>query len=429
MKNVFITIMLITFFTNNLQAQIVVDEALKNLINQSIGNFSSIKEVENAEKTANEKLTLIELNKYSDINLSGSYNFVMPKIAFPINGKEIQFAPVHNIATSIGSNYTIYDFGRQKTAVEKEKINIQQAKHTSQLAKTELASQVSTIYYNISFLQKAIILQDSIISYYQENKKTTERKLKNGEALQLDIINLQSSIDQEENKKIDLMNNLEKQQNLLEYLTGSIMKADDKFDFDYEKMGDVMEDSAALANNPLLLLCDDKVSMAKKELNMINKNNSPILSIHGAAGIKNGYVPEVNDVRFNYMGGVAISIPLYNFGKTKQQLKLQESIVKQNELHKNSLSADNKKDIAQVLIDVKYFKEKIKNNESQINAAKMAQNITTSRYQNGIATYLDIALAANNLLKASLNTLQSQYQLCLSKIQLAKLLGYDYWSK
>ena len=67
--------------------------------------------------------------------------------------------------------------------------------------------------------------------------------------------------------------------------------------------------------------------------------------------------------------------------------------------------------------------------ESQLQAAKQAQQIITSRYKNGVATYLDVTAAATNVEKAAFSKLQYEYQLCIAKIELARLLGVEYWNK
>jgi outer membrane protein TolC len=172
---------------------------------QSFSFFPKIKEVENAEITAQEKLNLIELNKNPQFDVNASYNFVMPKISFPINGREIQFAPTSNVATSIGAVYPIYDFGRLKTNIDKAKIDLSLSKHTTTSSKIQLAYQVANIYYTIIYLQKALAIQDSILVYFNENKKIIDKKIFSGEALKIDALNLQANIDAEENKRIDLL--------------------------------------------------------------------------------------------------------------------------------------------------------------------------------------------------------------------------------
>mgnify|MGYP000129358813 CR=1 FL=1 len=63
------------------------------------------------------------------------------------------------------------------------------------------------------------------------NKKIVETKLNNGDALKFDVLNIQASIDNEENRKVDLSNLLQKQLYLLEYSSGYKSISSSVFDF------------------------------------------------------------------------------------------------------------------------------------------------------------------------------------------------------
>jgi outer membrane protein TolC len=426
MKN--ISLLLVSILLSKFSfAQVKANSDLKTLINQSFSFFPKIQEVENTVKTSEEKLALTSLNKTPDISFSTSYNYIMPKISFPINGREIQFAPVNNIAASVGSTYTLVDWGRLKSNINKAKADIEISKDNVNIAKNQLAYQIAAIYYNIVYYKKAIVIQDSIIDYFRQNKQLAENKMKSGDMLQIDVLNLQSNIDAEENRKVDLNNNLKKQLNLLEYTTGAKLSNGDNFDFDLETATAGI--GTAEANNPEFKLAKDKIVSSQKDVDIAKLNNKPRVSLNAATGVRNGYVPEVDNIRFNYLAGITFALPIYNFGKTKQQIKLQESFVKQNQLSQTSLLSTYKKDIEQTLLDINASIERIGNTESQLKASKQAQQITASRYRNGVATYLDVTAAATNVEKAAFSKLQYEYQLCMSKVELARLMGFEYWRK
>lgn len=343
---------------------------LKSLINQSFTNFSKVKEVENTVKTAEEKLKLNSLNKTPDVNFNIGYNFIMPKISFNINGREIQFAPTNNLGTAVSSNYTLVDFGRLKTLIEKSKSELLVSKDNVEIIKSNLANQIAAIYYNIVYFQKAIAIQDSIISYFKENKQWVENRLKSGDMIKIDVLNLDANIDAEQNKKIDLVNSLNKQFNLLEYTTGSKTANGKTFDFDIDDSKIAL--SIAEQNNPEFKMVNDKIIVSKKEIDLIKLNNKPKINLSAATGLKNGYVPDVNEIKFNYLAGLSFVVPLYGFGKNKQQIKLQETLVSQNELAQKVIADNYKKDIAQILLDINSNKERLQNTKSQIAATKMA---------------------------------------------------------
>ncbi len=356
---------------------------------------------------------------------------MQPKITLPLQvdnqTKNFQFAPVHNVNANVSANYLLFDFGRIKANVERAKTDLRYSQHNVDYVKSQLANQVAVIYYNIIYFQKAIAIEDSVIAYLNENKRIIDSKLKNGEAIKIDLLNVQSNIDAEVNRKVDLQNNLQKQLNLLSYTTGNVTANGNNFDFDVELKDALAALSDAQTHNIEYVLARDKVQQAQNDLALAKKTDNPTVSLGGSAGVKNGYVPDVNEMRFNYAAGVSLRVPIYDGGKTKRQTKLQETIIKQNELSLQTLDNTYRKDIQQALTDINSNMERIKNTGGQIEEARAAEELAASRYLNGVGTNLEITNASTNRQRAEFTRLQYEYQLCLAKVELARLLGYQYW--
>jgi outer membrane protein len=431
MKKILLTgILLTTLLSSFAQAQ--TNTELKNLINQSFGYFPKIKEVQSAVTTAEQRVDLSKTN-LPDIFANGSYNYVRPKIEipFPIGPggalENFQFAPVNNVGAALNANYLLFDFGRIKANVEKSKTELQFAKHNVEYVQNQLAYQVANIYYNIVYFQKAISIQDTVLAYLDENKRIIDSKLKNGDAIKIDLLNIQTQIDAEQNTKVDLQNSLQKQINLLAYTTGNTQTNGTSFDFDYafKQSGDALNE--AQANNIDFVLAKDKIKQAQSDVAITKITDRPSVNVQANTGFKNGYVPSVNDVKFNYAAGVSLVVPIYSGGRTKRQINIAESVVKQNELAVETLSSEYKKNIEQALTDVQTDMERIKNTAGQIEEAKSAEVLAASRFKNGVGTNLEITNASTNTQRALLSRLQYEYQLCIAKVQLAQLTGYKYW--
>ncbi len=429
MKRIFITIIAVAFL-QGAQAQANTSTELKGLINQSFGYFPRIKEVENTIETAKQRLEIAK-NNLPVVDANASYNFVEPKILLPleINGKtqEFQFAPVHNLNANISASYTLFDFGRLKANIQKSKDDIRYAEHNTDYAKTQLANQVANVYYNIVYFQKAIIIEDSVIAYLNDNKHIVESKLKNGDAIRLDLLSIQSQLDAEENRKIDLQNSLQKQQNLLQYTTGTTNTTGAAFDFDLplKAMAEALAD--AQVSNPEYLLANDRVKQSQNDIAIAKLGTKPSVNIGANTGFKNGYVPYVNDMKFNYAAGISFKMPIYDGNRTKQQVKLSQTVLSQNKLAIETLNSNYKRDIQQALIDVQSNQERINNTKGQIEQAQTAEMLAASRFKNGVGTNLEITNASTNVERALFSRLQYEYQLCLAKIELVRLMGYKYW--
>ena len=428
MKKHFITFALL-YASIIATAQTQVSSELKGIINQSFTYYPKVQEAQNQINIAEKQIDVAK-TKLPTVDLNGSYEYVQPKILLPleVDGQKtnFQFAPVNNFNANVGAEYLLFDFGRLKANVDKAKTDLKYANDNVANVQTQLASQVATIYYNIIYFRKAVTIEDSILNYLNANKTIAENKLKNGDAIKLDVLNLQSQIDIEVNLREDLLNNLQRQITLLQYTTGNNNISSNSFDFNLPVQ--TLQDAFITASTaaPDFLLAQDRIQQAKDQLNIVKQTDKPSVALNGGAGVKNGYVPDVTQMRFNYAGGVSLKIPLYD-GRTKKQIAVAEAQVKQNQLAQESLNNEYQNNIQQALTDIQTNTGKLKNMQGQIETGMAAVQIASSRYLNGIGLNADITDAVVNLQRVLLTNLRYQYQLATSKVEYARVTGYRYW--
>jgi outer membrane protein TolC len=423
MKKISSTCLVMIAFISIANAQTIVNGELKSLLEKSLTYFPKVKEVEQSVQLAENKLKLTELNKYPDVTLDASYAYVKPKIEVAFGENTFQFAPVHNVSGAINGTYILADFGRLKANIEKSKLELQSAHHVAAQLNSSLFSQISQLYFQIVYAQKAIQIQDQVIALLNENKKVIDAQLSNGNAIQLDALTMQSKIDNEINRKIDLETNLKKLLNLLKYATGvdNVKEGNLVLSVKEYTLDEALTN--ALAHNPTLAIARDKQSMAKTDVAISKLTDKPVIAAKASVGSRNGYLPTINDPRFNYNAGVGMSIPLFNGGKNKQFVKLQEKGLELSETSIESLVHDTEKDLQAALIEINSSKNRIKNAGTQIQQAALAQQLSVSKLKNGTTTPLEVTSTNADYQKALLNQLQFQYQLCNAQIELLRLMG------
>jgi len=423
-KIVLCMVVLVSTYTSSM-AQSLINGELKNLLNQSLQYFPKVKEVQQSVQLAEDKLTLTELNKYPDITLDASYAYVQPKIEVAFGEKTFQFAPVHNVSGALNGSYTLFDFGRLASNIQKAKLELQTSKHVAEQLKHSLFFQISQLYYQIIYAKKAIEIQNQVLQLLTENKTIIETQLKNGNAIQLDLLTIQSKIDNELNRKIDLETNLKKLLNLLNYATGVATISESQLSISLKNYTSDEAMQMALIHNPSIAIAKDKVNVTKADVAITKLNKRPYVGMKASVGSRNGYLPQINDPRFNYNAGIGFSVPLFNGGKIKQQIKIQERSLALSETNVESQIHDFEKDIQAALIDIQSNQARIKNAATQIEQAALAQKLSVSKLKNGTATPIEITSTNADYQRALLNQLQYQYQLCNAQLELIKLMGVE----
>jgi outer membrane protein TolC len=423
-KIVLCMVVLVSTYTSS-KAQSLINGELKNLLNQSLQYFPKVKEVQQSVQLAEDKLTLTELNKYPDITMDASYAYVQPKIEVAFGEKTFQFAPVHNVSGALNGTYTLFDFGRLASNIQKAKLELQTSKHVAEQLKHSLFFQISQLYYQIIYAKKAIEIQNQVLQLLTENKTIIETQLKNGNAIQLDLLTIQSKIDNELNRKIDLETNLKKLLNLLNYATGVATISETQLSISLKNYTSDEAMQMALIHNPSIAIAKDKVNVTKADVAITKLNERPYVGMKASVGSRNGYLPQINDPRFNYNAGIGFSVPLFNGGKIKQQIKIQERSLALSETNVVAQIHDFEKDIQAALIDIQSNQARIKNAGTQIEQAALAQKLSVSKLKNGTATPIEITSTNADYQRAMLNQLQYQYQLCNAQLELIKLMGVE----
>ena len=396
-----------------------INTALKTLINQSFTYFPKMKELQQQVQTNQYREAASKSGYQPTVSANLGYVYVAPvsQMALPLGMPPypvFSFQPNNNFNTALTLNQTLWDFGKVKTSVEKAKDEIKISNANIEASKSTLAAQVSTIFYSILYLHKAIGVQDSMLNTLYESKKIMDSRVKNGDALELDALTVKNNIDNANNRKADLQNMLDKQNNLLYYTTGQNMTsvtAQALFDFNVASAEKDSVTASAQKWNSEVVLAKLHIEQARHEISSTKAAALPVLSVLGGLGYKNGYLPDLNQIRFNYLVGINLSVPLYQGGRYIRQTKVAESTLLQSQFSLESTHNNLRKDILQTLDDIRLNEEKIVNTRSMIIQAQTTLQLAQSKYRNGTAIYVELFTAQNNLLAA----------------QLSRLSGINYW--
>jgi len=431
MKTLFI---IISFLSASLALRAQENTAdLKTLINQSFSYFPAFKELGQALDVEQQRIELAKAAGLPSVQATGSYRYINPvsQINVPLGNQvlDFQIMPNNNYSTMVNASYTLWDFGVVKAGVDRAKTGLQYAKDNLEYNHNQMAFQVGSIYYQIAYLKEAIAIQDSVINFLAANKKDTEVKFKNGDALKYDVLSIQSSIDQEGNRKIDLQNSLNKQYALMEYTSGiKVAASPSSFVFPFSNQKNINEALDNAENsNPEFKLIQDRIKQAEAELKVSSTYGKPSLTMNAGTGYANGYTPQIDKFRYNYSAGVTLNIPIYQGGRARKQVRLAKSQLIQTQFSRETLSNSYRKDIQQATIDIASNTSSLVNSSQQINEAKEAQKLAQSRYKNGIGTNLELTNASTNVQRAELTNLQYEYQLCIAQLLMARITGLQYW--
>lgn len=428
MKNVFVLLLTLVSvrgtFAQNAPAQ------LTELINKAIGNYPKLKEAAEYINLSETKKDLAYGAYMPVISADASYRYgrPTPSITFPIGQgvtKEVQFIPANNYDFGLKVQQPIWDFGRTQGSIQKAKTEIATSKDNLEAAKITMAYQVAQLYFGIVLINKSIEVQNEQIQLLEANEKLISDKIKNGDALKFDLLTTQVKKNAAQNRLIDLQTQQRKQYEWLNMVTGNTA-----YDYISDKIVDdklFASDAVSADNNPDIKVLNDKLSTANWDIKIAKRGWLPQLVATATAGYKNGFVPDINKLLFNYNVGVGLNVPIFSAARPNFQTKLAKINLQANQYALEAQKLNLSKDIAQAQNDVAATRGKLKNYELQVEQANEALSLANVRYKAGIITNLELLAAQTNLQDALLGKIQLEYNLLLSKLELSRIGGQRFW--
>lgn len=423
---------LFLLFPIAVSAQPKAPSALKELVNASFTYAPKMAELETQSAMAAARTDYMSSYLMPSINAFGTYNYLYPigQVQFPIGPgqtQNINFQPNNNVNLGLNASYLLFDFGRARAVINKSKEELKTSKLNIDQAKSQIATQIAGIYFSMASLQQSISIEDSLLLILEENFDITQKRVSRGDALQMDVMNLRSTIELEKNRKSELQAAFNKQKIMLEYVCGkSPSSLELTFTVDEKQELQNLLQQAEL-QNPDFAVAKSRLEASRLEAKQLEKSFLPTLSINAGTGFRNGYQPDIYEMKYNYAVGFSLNAPLYQGGRSRIQKRINGSALHLNELAIDQIQKATRRDLMTAQSDLLSAKERLINAEQMVENAKEAVRVGEVRYANGTATHTDLMNAISNLQRVNLNVVNYTYQVCIARTEMARLSGQNWW--
>ena len=430
MKKIFlgIIIFLLIAASSNAQQKETDTLTIDNAISLTLKNYPPIKLAKQKVEALDAIIAQRKSNFYPDINAIGSYNRIgpVPSINFPGQGL-FKLYPENNYDVHLLVDHDLYDFGRREAEV-----NIAESFKTSavdnvQLLKTNLAFATIQTYYSILFLEKSIAVTDTDIATLRHHIDLTNKKIESGTATEYDLLSTKVRIADYQSKKNDLLNELSKQYINLSHLTGQPagenLKLMGKF---LSVISEINVDSlteTAYKQRPEMQLAKDEERTARLKENVSKLGYLPIVGLHLSYGIKNGYIPNLDVLRGNWVAGVEVKVPVFNGFRTKNQEEEAKANRRSTETGLLNLKQQIKSEVEKAASDVNSNLKQIKIANDLVELAKKSLLKAKAQYASGVGTNLDLLDAETRLADAEFLYLRSVYLNIIYSYNLKEAVG------
>lgn len=210
--------------------------------------------------------------------------------------------------------------------------------------------------------------------------------------------------------------------------------------FDDEKLTaeDASQISAfAATDNPRILKAQQNVEAARYSLRAARGALLPTISLSGGVSTsffrnmdKGGHASFSSQFRNNageYVG-LSLSIPLFDRLASYSTIRRRKTALVQAQENLAYEQSELRRIIVEVASDVANSTKEVEKMQEQVEADSIASRLTTRKYEEGLASSIDVKTAAVTLLQSRVRLLQSQLTMAYNKKLLAYYKGEQLWT-
>jgi len=399
---------------------------LTTIIQQVISNYPTIKKAEQDIEAANARIGLAKSAYYPLINASVEYKRLGPvtSLTIPSMGT-FTMNPADNYNATLNYNQTIYDFGKTSGKVDLENQN----KQLSQLFMEQMVQQLSLSllnhFYSILYLQEAIKIKDEELKTLGEHLTFVKKQEATGTSTQYAILSTQVHISATENQKIDLQTSLKILQAQLNSFMGN--PQEQALIVKEELLQPVALDlNSKLINTAYQLREELKITKQRSEIastryRLAGAANYPEFDLFASGGFKNGYIPDLNKIKANYVAGISFKLPIFDGNRVKYNRQQAQSEMKSVEQDTELASRNIANEVIENRTHVDAALKKIRQQELQLTQAQKAYELAQTSFLAGTITNLDLLDSETALAESRLTLMKSRidYTISLLKLKIA----------
>ena len=286
---------------------------------------------------------------------------------------------------------------------------------------------VITSYYLVLITEESLDILKQNVENLEETLRTTETMYKTGMAEQTDVDQIRITVNQLQNSVNSLNRNLELNYNLLRFQLGANAATEVQLTdhlealFESEEPESVLTTPFILEDNVGYQLMKTQEEINEKLVSMEKWNYAPtVLGFYNY----NAKLKTTNfDMNPNHLAGLSMAVPIFSSGMRKA--RVDQAKINYNRAQNNlSIMED------QLNLQEKQYKYNLQSSlenyatqsENRAVALRVYESFTR-KFEQGMATSLDITQANGNYLDAESNYMSSIMEVMNAKLQLDKLMN------
>ena len=348
-----------------------------------------------------------------------------------------------NNGYGLEASLTVFDGLQRYNNLRLAKANEAMGRSGVRAEKDDVALKVYKAYMDLVYCEGAVSQTAKKRDESRELLRQTEVMAEVGQKSDADVAQMRATLAADEYELAHMQSQTTKARLALKQLMGfpvdsALAVIQPSFDDELLTAEDASQISAfAATDNPRILKAQQNVEAARYSLRAARGALLPTISLSGGVSTsffrnmnKGGHASFSSQFRNNageYVG-LSLSIPLFDRLATYSTIRRRKTALVQAQENLAYEQSELRRIIVEAASDVENSTKEVEKMLEQVEADSIASRLTTRKYEEGLASSIDVKTAAVTLLQSRVKLLQSQLTMAYNKRLLAYYKGESLWT-
>lgn len=341
------------------------------------------------------------------------------------------------------ASLVVFDGLQRYNNLRLAKANVAMGRSGVRAEKDDVALKVYKAYMDLVYCEGAVSQTAKKRDESRELLRQTSVMAEVGQKSDADVAQMRATLAADEYELAHMQSQTTKAMLALKQLMGfpvdSVLAViQPSFDDELLTAEDASQISAfAATDNPRILKAQQNVEAARYSLRAARGALLPTISLSGGVSTsffrnmdKGGHASFSSQFRNNageYVG-LSLSIPLFDRLATYSTIRRRKTALVQAQENLAYEQSELRRIIVEAASDVANSTKEVEKMQEQVEADSIASRLTTRKYEEGLASSIDVKTAAVTLLQSRVRLLQSQLTMAYNKKLLAYYKGEKLWT-
>lgn len=348
-----------------------------------------------------------------------------------------------NNGYGLEASLTVFDGLQRYNNLRLAKANEAMGRSGVRAEKDDVALKVYKAYMDLVYCEGAVSQTAKKRDESRELLRQTEVMAEVGQKSDADVAQMRATLAADEYELAHMQSQTTKARLALKQLMGfpvdsALAVIQPSFDDELLTAEDASQISAfAATDNPRIIKAQQNVEAARYSLRAARGALLPTISLSGGVSTsffrnmnKGGHASFSSQFRNNageYVG-LSLSIPLFDRLATYSTIRRRKTALVQAQENLAYEQSELRRIIVEAASDVENSTKEVEKMQEQVEADSIASRLTTRKYEEGLASSIDVKTAAVTLLQSRVRLLQSQLTMAYNRRLLAYYKGESLWT-